>query len=147
MFTPAAKFYTVVPDIVTIIRAVSLPYNNWSQFKCTEHKAPGSNEAHWSLRNCWPSVCNLLHVSLLALRILWSLPDFLKVCWPLAPILTSALDLGSGQHRASGRFSPGNKLLYLLNTRLGEPQSRSGRFLEEKYLLPFRDTKSGSYCP
>ena len=51
LFIPAAKFYTVVPDIFTIIRTVFLPYSIWYQFTCTEQKAPGSIEAHVSLRN------------------------------------------------------------------------------------------------
>jgi hypothetical protein len=55
--------------------------------------------------------------------------------------------LMSGEHHASGRFSPGSKPMYLLNMGLGDPQSWSGRLKEEKQLLPLWDTKSGSSDP
>jgi hypothetical protein len=46
--------------------------------------------------------------------------------------LTSALDGGEWLTSRPGRFIPGKEPLYPWNRRLGEPQSRSGRFGEEK---------------
>jgi hypothetical protein len=49
---------------------------------------------------------------------------------------TSVLERGEWLTSHLGRFSPENEHRYPLNARLGGPQSRSGRFGEEKSILP-----------
>ena len=58
------KFYTLVPNILSIIIAVffSLAFKNLYQVTCTEQKVPDSSDIHKSLQNCGSSLWNLLYV-------------------------------------------------------------------------------------
>jgi len=49
------------------------------------HTAPYNSEVNKLLKNCGSLVRNLLHVTLIALRIWRSIPDFSKICGPLEP--------------------------------------------------------------
>ena len=50
-------------------------------------------------------------------------------------ILTLVLDGGDWSSSRLGRFIPGKELGYLLNMKMGGPQSRSGSFRKENHLL------------
>jgi hypothetical protein len=64
-----------------------------------------------------------------------------KTCWGSEdinlPFLTSALDGGEWSASRHGRYNPRERASrYLLYRRLAGPQSRSGRYGEEKNLVP-----------
>ena len=56
----------------------------------------------------------------------------------LHPFLTLALDRDQWLNSSPGHFTRGNERRYLFNRRLSGPQRRSGRFGEDKNLLPLQ---------
>ena len=63
----------------------------------------------------------------------------------LHSFVTSALDKGEWSNSRPDRFTPEKELRYPLNTRLGGPRSRSGRYGEHKNVCPYRDSNAESH--
>jgi hypothetical protein len=63
------------------------------------------------------------------------------------PFFTSIIDADEWSASCLGRFIPGEKLLYPLDTRLGGTQSQSGRCKAEINLLPLRRTEPHQSSP
>jgi hypothetical protein len=75
------KFCMVVPNIFSIITAVSLfTYQNVYQLTCTKQQLPDISGVHRSLHNPWSSIWNLLHFTFDTLHLEIA-PKFQKNLW------------------------------------------------------------------
>jgi len=57
-----------------------LTYKQVRQFKCSQNKAPDHTEFYRWFHNCRSPVCDLIYITIVALRIGMWCPDFWKIC-------------------------------------------------------------------
>ena len=86
-----------------------------------------------SVSSCTTLIISLKDVVNLSLSTLWGHVGGAEI--QLHSFFTSALDVGQWSTLCLCRFTPGKEPLYPFSSKLGAPQSRSGRFGDENNLI------------